>query len=74
MQGGWIMRGDFGDDDMFGTPQDDSIFGNEGSDRMFGRGGADDIDALDSERDEVDGGSGSDDCNFDPIDSVVNCP
>ena len=68
------MVGNFGDDVIIGTPQYDQIDGKEGEDRLIGRGGADNIFAIDDERDEVDGGGGSDDCNVDPIDTVTNCP
>jgi Ca2+-binding RTX toxin-like protein len=73
--GGYLLHGGSGDDVIIGNSQDNQIDGSEGKDRLFGRGGSDMIFAwLDDEPDEVDGGSESDRCYVEPIDSVVNCP
>ena len=78
-----ILRGGPGNDQLVGNDDRDNMFGGDGDDRINGAGGKDDLfgeagdDILDSRdgvvnNDEVDGGSGIDQCPTDP-DHKVSC-
>ena len=60
------------DDQLTGSPNTDFLIGGDGQDEIYAMGGDDTIDALDSLKDIVDGGDGTDTATIDRSDSVVN--
>ena len=52
----------------------DELTGGDGFDYLDGGADGDTIFAIDSNRDQVDENTGTDTCNVDAIDDMVNCP
>jgi Ca2+-binding RTX toxin-like protein len=64
-----------GADRLFGEAGTDDVTGGDGLDYLNGGADADNVFASDSNRDEVDGDTGTDSCNIDVgLDVVLNCP
>ncbi|BBH68269.1 hypothetical protein ACTI_49540 [Actinoplanes sp. OR16] len=68
------LEGRGGNDVLFGRGGRDTLIGGAGNDRIFGEAGADLLQAVDLRRDPVvNGGSGTDDCNTDAVDTRISC-
>lgn len=70
------VRGGSGNDYLSGQAGHDRISGDAGADYLFGGAGPDRLDGVDGvpRNDNLDGGSGTDDCSADPGDDVADCP
>lgn len=67
------LQGRNGNDFLFGAGARDILTGGLGNDQMFGQAGNDLLQAVDGQRDIVNGGLNTDDCNTDAIDLRVSC-
>jgi Ca2+-binding RTX toxin-like protein len=68
-----VLQGRNGNDFLFGGAGPDTLIGGLGNDQMFGQAGNDLLQAVDGQRDVVNGGVNTDDCNTDAIDLRVSC-
>jgi Ca2+-binding RTX toxin-like protein len=67
------LEGTNGNDVLFGDSHENNLLGRSGEDQIWARGGNDNIEARDGEYDHGGGGSGTDTCTLDGIDSFNSC-